>query len=407
MIIKRTIPPAAAPLGMNQLLHGFAGLFNSRSALNKRKAELQEYFNIKHVFLFSSGKAALATALNTLKCIAPGKKQVVIPAYTCYSVPSAIIKSGLKVSLCDIDTATFDFDYEKLEKIISANTLCIIPTHLFGIPSDMDRIMKLRNKKDFFILEDAAQSLGCAIDEKRIGTIGDLGLFSFGRGKNIACGTGGLIITNSDAIAGALEQEYADLKEPSKIECLLEYLKTVALALFIHPDLYWLPSVLPFLKLGETFFHKDFPVARLSGMHAALLRGWSERLEQSNLVRSRNAVFFQEALDLEFPKKREINYLRLPFLANDNKSRDEIFSLSISKGLGIGKMYPVPINEIEELKNGFAGLSYPSAKWLSGRLLTLPTHHLLTDKDKENIVTVLSIPRYRRSGTLQTAKAAN
>ena len=77
-------------------------------------------------------------------------------------------------------------------------------------------------------------------------TIGDIGIFSFGRGKNITCGSGGLIVTNSEEIANAVGREYALLEKPPKMECILEYIKVLALALFIHPCLYWFPSGLPF-----------------------------------------------------------------------------------------------------------------------------------------------------------------
>jgi perosamine synthetase len=405
MVIQRTIPPTAAPLGLKQLLYGLTGLFCARSYLEKLETELRQYFNVKHVFLLSSGKAALTMALYALKSLTPKQDEVIVPAYTCYSVPSAIMKAGLKVSLCDIDPSTFDFDYDLLEKTINSNTLCVIPTHFFGIPADVDKIEKLRKKSAFFILEDAAQAMGGVYNNRKLGTMGDIGIFSFGRGKNITCGSGGLIVTDSDEIAAALENEYSVLEEPLKIECIFEYIKLIAFALFIHPSLYWFPSGLPFLKLGETLFQKDFAVAKLSGMHAAVLSGWRRRLEQSNHTRRQNADCLRGALDIEIAKDRSVNFLRLPFTAHDSRSRDEIISLSITKGLGIGRMYPSPINEIEDLKSSFARQSYPAAKWLSERLLTIPTHHLLTGRDKENIVSGLSAIGFRQSGSLRTARA--
>jgi len=112
MKIQRTIPPAAAPVDLMSILHGIAGFFMGKRYIKKVESEIKSYFGVNHVFLVSSGKAGLALILQALKSLHPERNEVLIPAYTCFSVPSAIIKAGLKVSLCDIDPSTLDFDYE-------------------------------------------------------------------------------------------------------------------------------------------------------------------------------------------------------------------------------------------------------------------------------------------------------
>ena len=74
-------------------------------------------------------------------------------------------------------------------------TLCVLAIHLFGIPANLDRIKKLCRKKDIFIVEDAAQAMGGEYKGGMLGTIGDVGFYSLGRGKNITCGSGGIIVT--------------------------------------------------------------------------------------------------------------------------------------------------------------------------------------------------------------------
>jgi dTDP-4-amino-4,6-dideoxygalactose transaminase len=103
MKIQHTIPPAASPVNLNDLLHGLVGVFSGKKYLKKLEEELKDYFNVRHVFLVSSGKAALTIILRALKSLAPEKNEVLIPAYTCYSVPSSIVKADLKTSLCDIE----------------------------------------------------------------------------------------------------------------------------------------------------------------------------------------------------------------------------------------------------------------------------------------------------------------
>ena len=75
------------------------------------------------------------------------------------------------------------------------------PTHLFGIPSDVDRTRRICEEKGIFLVEDAAQAMGVEHGGRKLGTLGDVGFFSLGRGKNISCGSGGIILTSSADIA--------------------------------------------------------------------------------------------------------------------------------------------------------------------------------------------------------------
>ena len=113
MRIGRTLPPAAAPIGWKSLFSATSAIFSGELEVNRFSDELKEYFDKKHCFLVSSGKAALTLILNALKEQYPERDEVIIPAYTCYSVPSAIIRAGLKVKLCDTVADSFAFDFEQ------------------------------------------------------------------------------------------------------------------------------------------------------------------------------------------------------------------------------------------------------------------------------------------------------
>jgi len=385
MRIHRTIPPAAAPIYWIDIWHGLLGIFFARRYIKRFEEELREYLEAKYVFTVSSGKAALTLILQSLKSLSPDKEEVVIPAYTCFSVPSAIVQAGLKVTLCDIEISTFDFDYKLLPEAINENTLCVVPTHLFGIPADVDRVVRLCRDKGVYIVEDAAQALGGSYRGRKLGTYGDVGFFSLGRGKNITSVSGGIIVTNSKHIADAISKLYSNLEVPCINEDMIEILKMILMAIFIRPTLYWLPSGMPSLKLGETKFCKDFPIKRLSGMKAGLLLDWQDRLVQSNDARIRTATFFKKWLRIKAIRNVPIPYLRFPILMNNREERDNVYSLSQKKGLGVSLQYPTAVNEIAELSTTFGGKSFPAAKELSERLLTIPTHHLLSERDRKAI----------------------
>jgi dTDP-4-amino-4,6-dideoxygalactose transaminase len=367
------------------LIHGIAGLFSDGKYRDRLISELREYLGDRHIFLLSSGKAALTLILRALHAMHPGRNEVIIPAYTCYSVPSAIVKSGLNIVPCDVDPETLGFDTNGLIKKITDKTLCIIPTHFFGIPADMFQMRKIGREKGVLIVEDAAQAMGGYFQGKKLGTLGDISFFSLGRGKNITCGGGGIIATDSDAIAEAISSIYSDLPVSSFLTDLKNIASLFLMSLFIHPALYWLPASLPFLKLGQTIFDRDFPVKRLSGSKAGILRHWRCRLETSNEARKNISSSLRAYLGTEKPENGEVPLLRFPVICATQDDRDDHFARLRDIGMGASKMYPGPVTEIPEISDIFTGSKFPGAKALSGRLLTVPTHYLVHIRDIERI----------------------
>lgn len=399
MRIRRTIPPTAAPIQLIDLVHGLVGLLRGRKCIEKLEAEIREYFGIRHVFCVSSGKAALTLILSALKDLS-GKRQVVIPAHTCFSVPSAITKAGLEIGLCDIDPETFDFNYVDLERTVTKDTLCVVATHLFGIPADLKRIGKICRERKAFVVEDAAQAMGGRYKDGFLGTVGDVGFYSLGRGKNITCGSGGIVVTNDDTIAATLTKHYATLEKPLFKEDVKNWLQTVLLSFFIRPYFYWLPEGMSSLKLGQTFFYKDFPLKKLSGGKAALLRNWKRRLMEANRIRTETALYFQNEMLLKRSRTPYLPYLRLPLFVSDRQMRDAIYALSRERGLGVSLMYPTPVNEIEELRTIFSGQVFPAAKKVAETLVTLPTHGWLSEADKKSICDIIASASAFKTATI-------
>lgn len=384
MRVGRTIPPAAAPLDLIDLWHGVKGFFSGRKSVKRLEEEMKNYFGVNYVFLVSSGKAALTLILLALKTLSP-KREVVIPAYTCFSVPSAVVKAGLKLALCDIDVRTFGFDQRLLGEAVTEETLCVIPDHLFGIPEAMQDVTRLAREQNAYVVEDAAQAMQRSSGGHRLGTIGDVGFFSLGRGKNITCGSGGIIITKSRPIAEAISEHYSVLPEPGTSETLRELLTVFLMTIFIHPRLYWFPAGLPFLRLGETVFHTDFPIKKFSSMKAGLLRDWKRRLERSHQVRLTTSSLYKRHLKKEDVPDNAVPYLRFPLLVDSPQLRDRIYSRSQDRGLGVSLMYPASINRIQEISSTFKGRHFPSAEKVAQTILTLPTHHFVSERDQEAI----------------------
>jgi dTDP-4-amino-4,6-dideoxygalactose transaminase len=384
MRIGRSLPPAAAFLGWQDLCHGIAGIFRPAQALRARVEELRCALGVTHIFPVSSGTAALKVTLEALSSLSSAT-EVVIPAYTCFSVPAAVLQAGLRPVLCDIDETTLGIDHTLLPHALTSRTLCVIPHHLFGIPSDIERTNAVCRKHEVFVVEDAAQALGGRWNDKPLGTLGDVGIFSFGRGKNVTCGSGGVIVTNSDRIAKAIAARFRSVSSPGWLESIKDFISTVLMATFIRPWLYWIPEALPLLGLGTTVFPQDVPVKRLSGFKAGVLRNWRSYLARSNDNRSNTVGDLGRYLPAVATLGKPQPLLRLPFFAADSAEKMRLFLLSRRQGLGLSPAYPTSINEIPDIRSLFAGQSFPTAAKVASRLLTLPTHHWLIEKDKQAI----------------------
>ena len=139
------------------------------------------------------------------------RNEVILPTYTCFSVPSSVAKAGLKIRLCDIDPRTLDYDLQKLSEIDFTNVLGIVTSNLYGIPNDLEQIGRIADAKDIYLIDDCAQCMGGQVGGKFSGTMGIAGLFSLDKGKNITSMDGGILITNSDELASCIGAKHTGI----------------------------------------------------------------------------------------------------------------------------------------------------------------------------------------------------
>ncbi len=386
---QRHLAPTSAPLSWWEINRALRGIGRGPQARAARAAELCAYFGVKHVFLLSSGKAALTTILCGL-ATGSSRSKVIIPAYTCYSVPSAIIRAGCRIVLCDVDPHTLDFNYADLQRQVDKETLCIVAPHLLGQAADILRVRAVAQAYGVTVVEDAAQAMGGRLNGRWLGTQGDVGFFSLGRGKNVTAGSGGVILTDSDRVASQLSAIYEAAPEASMKSQLANVLMIAAIRLAIHPSLYWVPAGLPFLGLGETIYDPHFAIHKMDGLRAGLLGGWEKRLRVSNGERADHVLRYLDRLpaslqQLDPVRARGVAYLRLPVLMPSEEMKAAVCALGKEKGLGIGALYPAPVSDIPELAGTFLPRQFGGARVLADRLVTLPVHHYVETRDIERI----------------------
>ena len=396
MRIGRTLPPAAAPLSFRDLFSGLKGATDGAGEQERLKLQLKEFFNKKHCVLVSSGKAALTLILLALKEIHPERNQVLIPAFSCYSVPSAIVRAGLQVQLCDIDLQTLDYDFAQLEaKIKNPNLLCVLSLHLFGLPANIERLKQIRRDPAVTVVEDAAQAMGGEWQGKRLGTMGDVGFFSLGRGKAVTAIEGGIILTDDDGLGDRLHFLEGGLSECSTLKMGTQFVYALALLFLLRPAFYWIPSSIPFLRLGETRFDPHFSVGKLSGFQAGLLRDLRHKISGNRSARRANIQFWIDkcsSLGVKCLENQTLipDLIRFPLHLANRDAVERIMEKSRLQGYGLARTYPDAIHGIQELKDQFVGQDFANARQATQEMVTLPVHGFLKEKDRERIAELLA-----------------
>ena len=157
-----------------------------------------EKLGVKYCTMTSSGTYSLAAALIALE-IGPGD-EVLVPACTYMATAMAVLAVGAIPVVVDVDDS-ITMDPAAADKTVGPLTKAIIPVHMWGMPCDMNAIMKVARKHKIFVVEDACQGVGGAYEGKMLGSIGHIGAFSFNYYKNMSCGEGGAVVTSKKAWA--------------------------------------------------------------------------------------------------------------------------------------------------------------------------------------------------------------
>ena len=168
--------------------------------VEKMEKAFCDYLNCKIAIGVSSGTDALLLALMGIG-IGPGD-EVIVPTYSFFATAGVVSRLNATPVFVDSDPVTFNIDPLHIEKKITKKTKAIIPVHLYGQSCDMDKIMEIARSRNLKVIEDAAQAIGVQYkDGKFVGTIGDIGCYSFFPSKNLGCfGDGGLNVTNDEKL---------------------------------------------------------------------------------------------------------------------------------------------------------------------------------------------------------------
>lgn len=163
------------------------------------------FLGARYVVATNTGTTALHLALDTIG-LKPGD-EVIVPSLTYVATVQAITATGATPVFCDIEEDTLSMDLSDAERKITDKTKAIVPVHYRGVPCNMERVLALAERFNLRVVEDAAQAFGSHYKGKKVGSFGDLTCFSFDPIKNVTCGEGGAVVTQSAELLDLLQRK--------------------------------------------------------------------------------------------------------------------------------------------------------------------------------------------------------
>lgn len=276
---------------------------------------LADYHGVKHAVTLSSGTDAIEVALRSLGIKG---KEVITTATSCAPSANGILRSENKPVFVDSSLRDYNIDVTKIEEAITKNTKAIMPVHIYGSPCNMQKIKKIAERYDLFIIEDCAQSMGAKFKGKLAGTFGSIGCFSLNINKIITTGEGGFIITNDDKLA-------------KKANIIKNYGRDIKGSDYCY-----------------TTFGSNF---KLTNLQAALGLSQLNKIEEIIKKRRENAKRLIMLLDdlqnmIQLPLDSEDYYsvyFSFPILIKKDGVRDKLREFLIQKGIETRTMFrPIP-----------------------------------------------------------------
>lgn len=374
----------------------------------KLEIELKNYLNAddSKIYSFYNGRSALYHWLKWLNLKKWSK--VIVSSYTCVSVVNAVLQVWLEPVYVDIDEKTLNVSIDDLKKKINTDVKAIIVQHTFWNPVDMMNIMKIAEYNDLFVIEDCAHSLGAEIWWKKVGTFGDMAIFSTGRDKVISSVTWWFLLINNDEIKFNKPKLVAvsrKLALQNLMYNILAYLawKTYDINLwkvimYLASKLNLIPKILTSSEKSCNFIQFNY---QLPNSLAYLARRQLKWIDKINNHRIKLANIYQKEFEkidyiqtIKSEKFAKNIYFGFPVIFS-SKDKLDLLSQNLRKHniyLGLyrtGENIVPSWTDLESCK--YTKWTCPTAETITHKIAVFPNHFQVNEKQIQNIVDLVKI----------------
>lgn len=323
--------------------------------LKELENRIAAYCNVRYGIGVANGTDALELTLKALN-VGEGDEVITTP-FTFIASAEVASKVGAKPVFADIDPDTYLIDVDKIEEKITERTKAIIPVHIFGQMCDMDKMMKIAEKHNLYIIEDSCQAIGSEYKGKKSSSFGIAGCFSFYPTKNLGgYGDGGMIVTDDEELAAKLKILRAHGSNPK-------------------------------------YYHSMFGYnSRLDELQAAILNVKFKYLDEWNRRRREIAHRYNEKLKVKVPKEATYEqyhtYHQYTIEVGDRKQFEDYMK---ANGIGTCIYYPVPLHLQEVYKSlGYKKGDFPNTEKACKRVISIPISPEMTADEQEHVIATIN-----------------
>ncbi|MBS3945259.1 MAG: DegT/DnrJ/EryC1/StrS family aminotransferase [Melioribacter sp.] len=351
----------------------------------KLEEEICNYLNCQFAVGVSSGTDALLLALMALD-IEPGD-EVIVPTYSFFATAGVVARLNAKPVLVDIDPVSFNIDTTQIEKKITSKTKAMIPVHLYGQSADMSPIIQIARKYSLFVIEDAAQAIGTQYKDGRfVGSIGDIGCFSFFPSKNLGgFGDGGIVTTNNPNLEHKMRIMRVHGMEPKYYHKLIggNFRLDSIQAAVLRVKLPHLDKWSDKRRKNAALYTKYFMEAGLANEEGRTT------FDDNNKVLLPKAVFKPNEEQLKNGLLKNYHIYN-QFVIRVDK-RDELLEYMKKKDIGCEVYYPVPFHRQECFSYlDSKDVDFPHSNNAAKNSIALPIYPELTDEQIKYVVDTIA-----------------
>ncbi|NVK73378.1 MAG: aminotransferase class I/II-fold pyridoxal phosphate-dependent enzyme [Oceanospirillaceae bacterium] len=372
----------------------FRTRYDDESIIQTYERVFAEKANTDFAFSFGAGRMALYSILEALD-VKEGD-EIILPAYTCVVVPNAILYRGAIPVYVDIESASCNIDVNKIEEVITSNTIAIFAQHTFGFPCDIAAINDIAKKHNLLVVEDCAHAQGAKYEGQPVGSFGDVAFFSTDHSKVASTFLGGMAITRNPDIANRLRDIQSNAKYlPQNLHRKLLLGFIIEYPLYSSKTYWFGKFVLAALsRLRLIFFWRDelalekpqiypFP-ARLSSVQAQLGLSQLHNLEDNISHRKKVYTIIDKALKLGIQNCDESACLRYSFYVKNRADFESRMLYRWDLGVWFTSVLHGRNEKLQEV--GYVEGSCPNAEFAAKNLVNIPTHQRISFKEIERML---------------------
>lgn len=345
-------------------------LLDGTDYLRRAREQLSQLLHNDHIFLSCNGSSAIDMGLFLLDL--PRESEIILPSFTFPSAANTVLRMGYRPVFADIDPQTLVMDIHDVKCKITGRTAAIIPTHYGSTSMDMDALRALAQSHEIALLEDAATALGGMYKERMLGTLGDVGIVSFHRTKNVSAEEGGALIVNNLRL---IERAYTVYHNGTDHEAFVRG----------HVPYYTWQEAGTNIAMGNVTA-AVLDASLQSRTHTQAVREAVYTIYQSSLPHIAASRGWQLPATLGY---NHSNHHVFYLIAHDSAQRDHIQHTLRNQGIQAHTHYmPLHLSAMGQ-RLGYHTGDLPHTERISESLLRLPLHNCMTPDDAHRVVDAL------------------